>query len=495
MIERFGGIRPMAAKLGIPVTTVQGWKKRGHIPENRRADILDAAARHTVALSEAELDAAMAPEPAGASETEMEVIPPARQDDAPGLQPAVLPSEPMADTPPQPDPWAADFKPEPVPDREPLPPPPSPIPAAPSRKGNGLAAVALAASLLALGVGLYGVARTGGIPGLSLGPTDADPRVAVLEAELAEVRQALAGRPTAPTLPPGLADLPARVQALEGRLASVGEQTPAVQAGSGSADLSAVRADLSALAARIAALENTPAGGAGVDPALAGSLDSLRGRIVALEAAAQRQQALEQAVGELSRQAQEIAGQVTNAAQGASEAEALVLAAGQLQSALAAGRPYSAELRAVEALAGRWPDLAPALEALRATAGVGLPTSVALYDRFKALAPEVVRADRLRQDAGWVDQTLGRLSTLVTVRRASGEVAGDTVDAILARAEAAVDKGDLGKAVAELDTLQGPAAEVAAPWLAEARARVAAEQAAAAVADLAVARLGGGAKP
>ena len=26
VIKEFGGIRPMAAKLGIPVTTVQGWK-------------------------------------------------------------------------------------------------------------------------------------------------------------------------------------------------------------------------------------------------------------------------------------------------------------------------------------------------------------------------------------------------------------------------------------------------------------------------------------
>lgn len=495
VIERFGGIRPMAAKLGIPVTTVQGWKKRGQIPENRRADILDAAARHAVALSEAELDAAMAPEPAGVGEAEVEVIPPTRPDDVPTLELAAARSEPVTGTPPQPDPWAADFKPEQGPSRHPVTPPPSPIPAAPPRKGNGLAAAALAASLLALGVGLYGVARTGGIPGVSLGPTATDPRVSALETELAAVRQALATRPAGPTLPSGLADLPARVQALEGRLAAVGDQVPVPQPSGRAPDLSGIRAELAAVAARLAALENAPASGSGADPALAGSLDSLGDRVAALEAAARRQQALEQAVGELSRQAQEIAGQINNAARGASEGEALVLAAGQLQSALAAGRPHGAELRAVEALAGGWPDLAAAVEPLRATAGSGLPTAVALYDRFKALAPEIIRADRLRQDAGWVDQTLGRLSTLVTVRRASGEVAGDGADAVLARAEAAVDKGDLAAAATELALLQGPAAEVAAPWLADAQARVAAEQAAAAVADLALARLGGEAKP
>ena len=55
IIQDFGGIRPMAAKLGIPVTTVQGWKSRGHIPLNRRKPILEAARKHNVNLSDAVL--------------------------------------------------------------------------------------------------------------------------------------------------------------------------------------------------------------------------------------------------------------------------------------------------------------------------------------------------------------------------------------------------------------------------------------------------------
>src|SRR3954470_20302088 len=63
IIDRFGGIRPMATKLAVPVTTVQGWKKRGIIPQLRHADILAAAVRENIAIDPAEL-AAAAPTPA-----------------------------------------------------------------------------------------------------------------------------------------------------------------------------------------------------------------------------------------------------------------------------------------------------------------------------------------------------------------------------------------------------------------------------------------------
>ncbi len=50
IIEAFGGIRPMATKTGIAVTTVQGWKKRNVIPGTRRDALLVAAKEHNVDL-------------------------------------------------------------------------------------------------------------------------------------------------------------------------------------------------------------------------------------------------------------------------------------------------------------------------------------------------------------------------------------------------------------------------------------------------------------
>lgn len=52
IIDRFGGIRPMSNKMRVPVTTIQGWKKRGSIPGARRAEILECARQNGIDLSD-----------------------------------------------------------------------------------------------------------------------------------------------------------------------------------------------------------------------------------------------------------------------------------------------------------------------------------------------------------------------------------------------------------------------------------------------------------
>lgn len=66
IVEAFGGIRPMAARLGVPVTTVQGWKKRGTIPPARHGDVRRAAREAGIDLS------ALPPAAAGESQVKTE---------------------------------------------------------------------------------------------------------------------------------------------------------------------------------------------------------------------------------------------------------------------------------------------------------------------------------------------------------------------------------------------------------------------------------------
>ena len=100
VIARFGGIRPMAAKLGVAVTTVQGWKERGVIPAARHAQVLEAAREHGIALSETALapsrqatPAVMIPAPPSQAEspTPTEAVAPPAPEPAP--EPAQAPAE------------------------------------------------------------------------------------------------------------------------------------------------------------------------------------------------------------------------------------------------------------------------------------------------------------------------------------------------------------------------------------------------------------------
>jgi hypothetical protein len=69
------------------------------------------------------------------------------------------------------------------------------------------------------------------------------------------------------------------------------------------------------------------------------------------------------------------------------------------------------------------------------------------------------------------DRIWARVSSLVTVRPV-GEVAGESVAAVLSRAEAALARGDLAEAAKQMNALAGPARAAAEAWLADARARL-----------------------
>lgn len=152
----------------------------------------------------------------------------------------------------------------------------------------------------------------------------------------------------------------------------------------------------------------------------------------------------------------------------------LLLATGQLREALARGGSYATELKALHAIAGD--DTAAAVALLDGRAERGIPPVPELAQRFTSVADAVVRASRQAQGGGWWQTSLNRLRDSMGLRRV-GEVSGTTPMAIVARAEVRLAAGDLAAAVAEVEALDGPPAEPAQAWLAEARARLAAEQA------------------
>ncbi len=278
------------------------------------------------------------------------------------------------------------------------------------------------------------------------------PDIAGLETRVAAL-EAAPDQPTTPAPAPaadlvawfdGLAEkvaaLNQRVGALEARL----ERTPAP-------DLTPLAARLDGVEARLAAAAADDGAAAAV-AALAERVDALtaavEGRVAALEAQAAASQAAR---------------------------PAMLLAVGQLRAALRGSGPYRAELATLATVAGDDAGIASVLAALEARADGGVPTPGLLRARFAAVAGAVVGAAIVADEGTWVDHTVARLARLVTVRRV-GDVAGDAPDAVVARAEARLAAGDFAAAVAEVERLAGASAEAAAAWLADARARLAAER-------------------
>jgi len=505
IIERFGGIRPMAHKLDIPVTTVQGWKKRGAIPLARHADLRTAAAKHAIQLDEADLEAATPTEdrtvtdaadsvtplpPEATTVAAPEGVEPAKPTDTipgtiPGTDPAIVAGPASTSESPTSDTASpADYtKPEPAavepPPAEPVAPAaasyeaPREYPREERRSGAGFAT---AVSLIALIVGAAALAepwwgpRVPGWPGR----------------DGAAPQQAAAPAPQDPALRTQLQQIADRV----GRL----EQRPAASANgnaAGGVDPQVLENALRQLSGRIDQLDQKvqQASGASAEPdprvnQLAERLGGIEQRVAAVGSNTQAAEELRKEVDGLKQQLASVNQTVASVNQAvetrrdaATAAQALVLAAGQLRSALATGQPFQQELQAVRALGIGDAQVTQPLDAVSAYAAKGVPTQPQLADRFQALSSDIVRAANQGEGGDWVNQVTGKIATLVTVRRQGGGVVGDSADAVVARAEAAVQEGNLAKAVEELSALKGPAANVAAPWIADAKARLAANQA------------------
>lgn len=54
ILNQFGGVRATAAALRLPPSTVQGWKNRGTIPDGKKPDVLAAAMRAGLSITQAD---------------------------------------------------------------------------------------------------------------------------------------------------------------------------------------------------------------------------------------------------------------------------------------------------------------------------------------------------------------------------------------------------------------------------------------------------------
>ncbi len=148
----------------------------------------------------------------------------------------------------------------------------------------------------------------------------------------------------------------------------------------------------------------------------------------------------------------------------------------QLSHALRSSAPFAEDLTRLKELVTDQPEIKKSITALEPHMMTGIPTLVILRSKFELIAPIIIRANKGTIDRDWVDQTLDRLSSLVSIRKSGSNIRGNDVEAVLARAEENLKTADLPAALTMLKTLPEKSRKAAANWISSAKKRLVAER-------------------
>ncbi len=263
---------------------------------------------------------------------------------------------------------------------------------------------------------------------------------------------------------------------LDARLDDLEKRVRAAAATAAQADRPATDPAIAELRAKVAALEGRPS-----DADTVKEVVVLKGEITKLY------KAIDDAAAKAKSDVKALSGGEARAL-AAARASAVIGIAARLSTALDQGQPFAAGLGLLAPFAQDDAKLQEASAALKPLADKGVASRAALAADFPALAKSAL-ADDVADNSFW-QRLLGKLRGLVSVRRIGSDVPGDTVEAKLARAEAALNAGDLGKAVELVKSLPTQTEHATGAWLARAEAHLTARRAVDQLSARAVALLG-----
>lgn len=491
IIERFGGIRPMAAKVGAPVTTVQGWKKRDVIPGTRRDDVLKAANENSIDLTDlmkdspavATVGATIASVDKGVKASEsafIEARPVSSNDDI------KITVEPIART--QPKPLPASLSKSYDTTHEEL--------MAAIEKGNrkALRTALWTAAAFVVVIGAAGA--------YALWPTAQkierhENQIATLEGKMGAIDEDVqtmneSAAEIKSLVPSEMRD---RMAALKAEADKIAGDVKAVAASAADIQKGVLSADAGSLADRFSVLEakltNVEGGQA---------MKDLTARIRNLEVTLAGQEQLGASVAELTRIVDSIDGQVNllddkiamaqetpgnalgETLKGVDnndmKAAALLIAFSQLRDSLNRNEPFGNDLALLQKLVGNDdPELQTALTKLAPQAEKGgILTTEGLSDEFKGLAGDIVFSSLKGEEVSVTDKAKVRLTQVLNVKK-DGELLGGTpTQKTVAKAQEQLDNGDVQGAIATLNTLNGDAKSQAQPFIQQAEATLLADQ-------------------
>jgi hypothetical protein len=248
--------------------------------------------------------------------------------------------------------------------------------------------------------------------------------------------------PPDPAIREGLDRLGSRLEALEGRLATM--------------------APAAAIDELRASLQNVQSGAEERNRAVTAAIGAVQATTTALN---QRLEANSQELGKLSAEVGKLPPTLL-------QAGLRSVVAGQIGQNLRAGLPLGAGLSALERLGAS----GPALDPLRPYAAQPAPSAAALAAEFKPIAEKIMAEPQ--GPAGSIADRLLRIADKVVTVKAVGDGSGRDVPGLVGRIESALSRGALPEAAAAWDSLPDEPKRLSAEWGIRLKARIAADNAA-----------------
>lgn len=439
IIERFGGIRPMANKMNIPVTTVQGWKQRNAIPVSRRDDIIKAAVKNRLDLGDLLIGITSEAATADIIQPSVERVSHRRQEVFDNVQ-----------------------------------------------RGDTMKPLFYGGLLLMAGAIIGGVfAIAPHVRELGADKVEAQ-RVAELQAEVERLRQEQAAKAQEAATPSMLTELQTKVKDLSEQ--AKGYSSVIDDLKNGSVEQRIVKLEghitqmlpqtralgLSGMLQKVQGMQQTPQGMS----ALSGVLNDMVAQLEAQGGVAAKPGTVTPALQKLRETDPDLAMTVEGVAPEDMKAAAMLLGMAQLRDSLMRDNDsFDTDLNILKMTVAK--DNQPLLEAIdrlapQAKRGVLTPTG--LSKEFRGLAGEVAAASLTGEEVNFQDKLKARLNDVMIVEKNGQQISGTPTQQTITEAQKKLDQGDVQGAITLLQTLEGPAAQKAAPFIDQAQATVAAQQ-------------------
>jgi len=468
IIEAFGGIRPMAAKIDTPVTTVQGWKKRDVIPATRREQIEKAANDHNIDLSKAMTDTPVQTKPLAAPKknTGKKAT---KSSSAPKVEvKQTIHTAPQSDNKVEHDKLMAAIE-------------------AQGRK-NMVASTWIATGLILL---------TAAVGAFIFWPK-AEEKLEAQEQKISaleqEVGNANAQRPEQQKgffesiIPEDVqSELQERADRLQTQVKNVQNTVEQLSEKAEAISSGVLDQNAGPLTERLAVLEDQIGAMQGGE-----KLTSIIDRIQSLEESFAGQEQLSQSMDQMKEmmitreqagdtindtlaKAQEKTGALGETLEGVSgddlKAAAMLITLSQMRSAFFRQEPFEKDLAVLQRLAGEDDvELQAAIANLAPHANGGVLSSEGLSREFKGLAGDIVVSSLQGEDVSIKERAQARLHNMLQVEKNGALVTGTETQNKVATAQKMLDDGNIEGAIAALQGLDGEAADTAQPFIEQAKA-------------------------